>query len=282
MILFGLFLLYNYTLTGKISIATYPVIEREFRIVDPAATGFFHNVRSIASGYLENGVVYIPKLLGRYFLFPTGIFLPILAIFGAFKFKSKWKWVLICHFLMLIAFYNFHSGLGWPQYGARYYYPGFFSLGILGAFSLKYFLQMSGNKKYVLYALTLLVTINCTLAYIYIEQYSYRFKIRLALSQDARDACSEKNIIVFGERSGSDWKNNCLRKTNLVYVELRDIKRNFFLDTNQLFIENTQVKKLMGGRVTNNVSDHFRANFPEYTICFHYGSIYDKLKHYAN
>jgi hypothetical protein len=282
MLIFGVFLLYNYVLVGKISIATYPVVDREFRIVDPEAQAFFENVRSIASGYLENGLQYIPKLLGTYFFVPTGFFVSIFAVFGAFKFKSHWKWIFISHFLLLIVLYNFHTGDGWPQYGTRYYYTGFFSVVILAIVGFKFFFRMFHRKEFVYYALIIVLCVNCCICYHLIDEYSYRFNIRLALEEDALEQCSGKNIVVFGERRRKMYHNSCIRETDLSFVELRDFKRNFFMSKNHLFIEESELEKVLGGALDENAVDRFLFNFPGYSICFHYDSVFDKLQRFCD
>ena len=129
---FSLFLVYNYILTEKITIAVYPIVDKEFKVIDPHTTGFLANLISITKSYLTNGINSVPKLLVRHLIIPCAIFVPLFAIFGAFQFRSKWKWVLLSNYVMLILLYNFHPGLGWPSYGARYYYSGFVSLVVFG------------------------------------------------------------------------------------------------------------------------------------------------------
>ncbi|GAH24087.1 unnamed protein product, partial [marine sediment metagenome] len=104
-ILFAFFLLYNFNLTGTISIATYPIAEGEFKVVDREAAGVVDNMLSIIHGWVDNGRKNIRTLLGEYFLVPTGIFIPIAALLGLIVFKDKWRWVLLANFALLVLLY---------------------------------------------------------------------------------------------------------------------------------------------------------------------------------
>ena len=266
--IFGLFLTYNYILTGKISIATYPIVTGEFRVVDPHTEGFFENLKSISISYIRNGVKYIPKLLLRYLLIPTALFVPLFAIFGFFKFKSKWKWILILNFLMLIFFYNFHGGYGWPQYGARYYYSGFISLVILATVGFKHFIEMLKNKSHIMHLVIIVLCTHLVFSFIAISQYSYRFKIRLAFSEDIINTCPDNSIVILRKKIDNTVKPNCFRIPS--FVDLVDAKRNLFMNTSRLITLNDQHLDL----------HQIKSNFPNHSICYYDYSVMNKLLSY--
>lgn len=255
--IFALFLTYNYILTGKISIATYPIVTGEFKVVDPHTEGFFDNLKSISISYVKNGVEWIPELLFRYFLIPTALFVPLFAIFGFFKFKSKWKWILILNFLMLIFFYNFHAGYGWPQYGARYYYSGFISLVILATVGFKYFFEMLKNKSQIMHLVIIVFCTHLVFSFIAISQYSDRFKIRLAISEDIINSCPDNSIVILGEKIDNTVKPNCFRTPS--FVDFIDAKRNLFMNTSRLITLNDRHLDL----------HQIKSNFPNHSICYY-------------
>ena len=200
-IMFALFLAYNYILIERVSIAAYPIVKGEFKVIDPHATGVLSNIISIISGYITNGIEYLPKLLVRYLLVPCAFFVPFLAIFGAFKFRSRWKWLLLSNYALLILLYNFHHGLGWPSYGSRYYYSGFVSLVVLATVASKQLIEMLKNKKLVYHIFAVVLCGHLIFSVTSIWAYSYRFNIWMEVN---RRPCQHL----------SGWFNCHLRKPN--------------------------------------------------------------------
>ncbi|MEW6600302.1 MAG: glycosyltransferase family 39 protein, partial [Nitrospirota bacterium] len=282
MVIFTLFLTYNYFLIGKISIATYPIVEGEFKIVDPDANGFFQNLRSISKEYFMNGIKYIPGLLTQYLLIPAGLFVPLLAIFGFFKFRSPWKWVLISNYLMLILFYNFHHGYGWPLYGARYYYSGFFSMVVFAVISSKIIIETLKNKAYVFYLLTFVLGVHIILTFTLFNEYSYRFDIRKSFREEVKRECPDNSIIVLsrnntfntlssekacqnydfrttGKDKISPVANERMCKSKVKFVNADDEKRNPFMSSSQLITINDKYLNL----------EQIRSDFPNRSICIY-------------
>jgi 4-amino-4-deoxy-L-arabinose transferase-like glycosyltransferase len=266
---FALFLIYNYILIGKITIATYPIIHGEFRIVDPNATGFFQNIFRILTGYINNAIKDIPVLFYKRFIFHTGFFIPLLSILGFFFFKSKWKWILMLNFLMLVVFYNFHKGLGFPLYGARYYYSGFFSLTILATISFKQLIEKFKNKSHVLYLLTFVLCAHVFFSFILIDSYSYRFKIKLGLIEDIKINCPDNSIVIL------DWKNNNSIKPDCVRpfteLDLGTEKRNMFMKPSRLmtYINDPHLDL-----------SKIKSYFPDHSICYYNYPILNELQSY--
>jgi 4-amino-4-deoxy-L-arabinose transferase-like glycosyltransferase len=265
--LFALFISYNYFLIGKISIATYPIVEGEFKIVDPNARGFLQNIYSIGMGYINNGIRFIPRLLYKFFLVHTGFFIPLFAIFGIFNFKSKWKWVLIANFLMLIIFYNFHNGPGWPQYGARYYYSGFISLAILATASFKQLIENLNKKNQVMYLVVFILCVNFVFSYILFSDYSYRFKIKLALIENIKKKCPDNSIVILDRNIDNSVKPDCPRKVSL--LDLGSEKRNMFMNTPRLITYNSHLDL-----------SQIKSHFPNHSICNYNYRILNKLRSY--
>jgi len=267
-ILFALFLTYNYILIGKISIATYPIVKGEFRIVDPQTVGFFENLGSILMDYIRNGVHCIPRLLLKYLLIYAAIFIPVFAVFGMFKFKSKWKWVLVLNFLMLILFYNFHRGLGWPLYGARYYYSGFVSLVILATMYFKHLIEKFQNRSRILYLLMFVLCVHVVFSVIAIKEYSYRSKTKLALIEDIKDKCQDNSIVILDIKMNNSDKPKCYREVTL--LDLGSERRNMFMNTSRLITINDRHLDL----------DQIKSHFPNHSICYYDYSGLNKLLSY--
>ncbi|MHA2231131.1 MAG: hypothetical protein ACXAB4_01385, partial [Candidatus Hodarchaeales archaeon] len=242
------------------SIATYPVLKGEFRIVYPEATrGFFQNLTSFLKVYIGNGVVFMPRLLIKYFLIPSALFVPLFSIYGLFKFESKWKWVLLLNCLMLVFLYNVHYGYGWPQYGARYYYSGFVSLVILATIAFKYLIETLKNKNLAFYFLVLILCTHFIFSFLSIISYSNRFKMQLAIMEDINNSCPDNSIVLLNEPEdiGIDFGYS------------GEVKRNPFMETSRLITINGWWLNL----------DQIKSNFPNRYIChYNFGIFYDVLE----
>ncbi|MDY7038567.1 MAG: glycosyltransferase family 39 protein, partial [Thermodesulfobacteriota bacterium] len=268
-VVFILFLIYNYVLTGKISIATYPIVTREFRIVDPSSAGFVSNLISISNCYINTAVQYLPTLLVTYLLVPCALFMPLFALFGIFKFKSKWKWVLLSNCLLLILLYNFHPGLGWPQYGARYYYSGLFSMATLSVFAFKHVIELLKNKEVIFQLFVLVFCTHLVFSVTAIWQYSYRFKIQLAVREDIIKNCPPKSILLLNPGACNRSNSTYLRIAG-PFVPLVDAKRNPFMETSRLIDVNDERSHKPILRI-----DEIRSHFPDHSVCYYN---YDILK----
>lgn len=262
-IVFALFLVYNYILIGRISMAVYPIVSGEFKVIDSHSTGVVSNMVSISSSYIANGIKCLPKLLVRYLLVPCAFFVPLFAIFGFFNFRSKWKWVLLSNYLMLILLYNFHHGLGWPSYGARYYYSGFVSIAVLAAVASKPLIEMLRNKKLIYHFLALVLCTHLIFSVTAIWEYSYRFKISKEIREDLIKNCPAGSIVILNNPTASTPSNtNPLRIAN--FLDLVDAQRNPFMDTSRLITikdERLRIPRL-------NLSE-IKSNFPNHSICYY-------------
>jgi hypothetical protein len=256
--LFFVFIYYNYSLVGEFSIAKYPIVEREFKIHDPDAVNFFENLSSIANSYYRNGVKWIPRLIWRYFIPYTCFIIPLLGMFGVLQFKSKWKWVLACNFLLLIFLYNFHSKHGWPQYGARYYYSGFFSVVFFSTVCLKKAIESVDKSGFAFYVLTLIFLVNCVVSFAFMKEFAFRIDIKQNIIRNIQSKCKNGSIVVLHLDKAQLDNGECYHR--VPYIDIGSEKRNMFFDQNQLFIENDHPLLDLS---------KFSSNFPDYTIC-HY------------
>ncbi len=256
-ILFVFFLLYNFNLTGIVSIATYPIATGEFKVVDPNATGFFGNLASIILDYIGNGIDSIPPLLIDHFLIPTALFIPIAALFGLFVFKDKWRWVLLANFAMLVLLSNFHPGTGWPQYGARYYYSGYFAVIIFATAALRWLFMRLKQQDLKFHLIVLLLITHSAFSIVAIWDYSYRFNVVSLVSHDIETQCDNNSLVLLNKRAVGRRNSELLRQVN--YVDLSDFKRNPFMDESRL------VTKYSGSAELRELMSYF----PEHSVCLY-------------
>ena len=262
-ILFSVFVAYNHLLTKKVSIAAYPVLRGEFQIVDIYKKNILSNIASVISNYMSNGIENLPILLIKYLFVPCVFFIPLFAIFGAFKFISKWKWLLISNYVMLILLYNFHPGLGWPTYGARYYYSGFVSLVVLATVASKQLIEMLKNNKLVYHIFAVILCVQLIFSASSIWAYSYRFKIWTDVRKDLVNTCPVGSIVILNNPTALKPSNSIpLRIAD--FVDLVDAQRNPFMDPSRLIA--IKDKHLKIPRL--NLSE-IKAHFPNHSICYY-------------
>jgi hypothetical protein len=156
--------------------------------------------------------------------------------------------------------------LGWPQYGARYYYSGFVSLVILATVGFKYFIEMLKNKERVLYLFTAVLCIHVMFSFIAIREYSQRFKIRLAFSEEICNNCPDNSIVILNKKHDDTLKSKCFRKSP--FVILSDTKRNPFMNASRLIVLNNRHLDLQ----------KIKSNFPNRSICYYNYSVLNELQ----
>lgn len=254
-LMFTVLLLYNYHLVGKAGIAVYPIARGEFVIKAGRSLGVVENLFNVARFYYRNGIACIPQLLGTHLLIPTGFFIPLAAVFGLWGFKSIWRWVLLANFCLLVLMYNFHPGLGWPQYGARYYYSGFFAMVFLATAAFRQFCSRwdSGNLGY--YAVIVVFAIQGMFSVTAIWEYSHRFKVAAMVWEDIEKRCPPSSIVLLDRLAVSPRNSSLLAEAN--YLSLNDFRRNPFLNGPRLITKKN--RKLP--------PDLLRSQFPGRSIC---------------
>lgn len=256
-VMFVLFLLYNFHLSGQISIATYPIVEGEFKVVDPESSGWLDNLVSIIGDYVSNGVEIIPLLLGEYLLIPAALFIPIAALVGVFVFRGPWRWLLLANVALLILLYNFHPGWGWPQYGARYYYSGFFALCFFAVAALRQLFQQIGSRQVCYAVLVVVLMAHTVFSVVAIWEYAYRFTVVEMVRDDIERECGEGDLVLLNTSAASDANSALLQQVN--FFDLIDMRRNPFMDETRLV---TRFPGQSGVR-------QLRADFPDHDICFY-------------
>jgi hypothetical protein len=248
------------------SISTYPVLDGELQILKAHTGSSVQNFINSLTWYLKSGMSNIPVLLYKYFLQVTGFFIPLFAVFGIFKMESKWKWVLSGHFGLLVLFYNFHPGLGWPYYGARYWYSGLSSVVILGMFGFVSFFEFVKNSSYRFYLVGSLVCINVVFGIVFFNEYSRRFHIKSEIIADIQTTCAENSIVVLDFENASVVKDTC--GPYVSFIDVGGERRNMFMDGSRLicYLNDSNVDLFQ-----------IRRDFPTHDICHYDYSILSNL-----
>ena len=124
---------------------------------------------------------------------------------------------------------------------------------------------MFKNKKLIFYFLTLVLCTHCVFSLIAVREYSYRFKIRLAIEEDIKNKYPENSIIILNPKAVENpVKPNCLRIAS--FVDLEDAMRNPFMNTSRLITLNDRRLDL------NQIKSHF----PNHSIYYYdYGILDD-------
>jgi hypothetical protein len=180
-------------------------------------------------------------LFTKWYLPPTGVAIPLLSFYLINK-RNIWKNVLLFHFLLIVFLYNFHASAylefpGWPQYGARYWYPSFGATVILAILNLNDFKLLT--RKYLI---PIIFIIQVPLCFYYINQYKERFNLIGKIREDIREKCPGKRVI-------------SLYKSHLPeFFNIQDFKRNPFRNGDHLF-------------TIGPVSQQVLLSFPEHKVC---------------
>lgn len=238
---------YNYFMAGTFAVSTYPIKDFEFKLVYQEAHGFWHNVLLLAKGYAASVTAYMLPLLGRYFVHAMLYVLPLLAALGLVWGKKSRRWLFAGHLALLVLAYNMHPSLGWPIYGARYYYPGLASLGLLAALGIAHLERWPGRK-----LAACLIAAACawqvTGAVGRIRRYAGRFATFLAMQEDMRHTCAAGTIVVLS-RDHPAWQGFA------DFIMPGDLKRNPFPPTDRLVLQ-----------ATDDIRG-IQRQFPAYDLC---------------
>jgi hypothetical protein len=214
--------LYNHHLTGKFTLAVYPVSEGEFRVL-VRGTGFWSTVAGSVRVYAAE----LARSAGNNFLYK---FLPKigpglcgLVFIGVALIPRRERWVVGTLALSLVLLYNFHPGLGWPQYGARYWYPALGGLAIVAAGGLAR-IERRWGKTIVLAAALIVAATQLLVLPGDLAVYARRFDILYAVRADIFRHCPTPSVVVLSEPApDSSWVR--YRSLHLMWF---DFRRNMF------------------------------------------------------
>lgn len=221
-----LLMTYNHVQSGSFALAGYPLWEKEFTVNPRGA--------SIWANYLQNGRKFFGLLLGRYFLSPLGAGAIALCLAGVLFGRSVWARGGLLYLLAFILAYNFHSQNGWPQYGSRYWYPGWIGIALMtaaGVRALEGGLSRSASvSRFLPAVLTLLLVSQVYWSGAALMNYRSRFDYIFRMREIAESHCPEQSIIPL---------EKLVRKYQRAappYAVILDLRRNPFLNGSRLYV----------------------------------------------
>src|SRR5262249_42684429 len=130
-----------------------------------------------------------------YFLPKLGYLLAFLSLLG---FLHRRRRTLLLYAVIIVAFvllYNFHGGLGFPLYGARYWYPSLACFAVLAAHGLRV-IRLRLPPGFFITTVILCLGWNVLSTVNDLAEYSKRFKRMELLRNDLYARCPEKTIVV--------------------------------------------------------------------------------------
>jgi 4-amino-4-deoxy-L-arabinose transferase-like glycosyltransferase len=256
----ALLFIYNKVIVDAWSVAPYAVWHSDFKLFYGRAGEHLSTSRLIYD-LLENYIIHLGKilfpLLTRYFIPPLICLLPliILGFFGRGQQSAEFKHfrkILLGYGLLLVLLYNVHpsEGLGWPQYGARYWYPLVFVLGLLLSDGLRLFSALVSPKVFfsVLGILFLLQTWQSALQ---INDYSERFQRVREIQNDIERQCPPQSIVILG-RSSLNYHET------VAFLNWNDFRRNPFLSGARLFL------------ISDSYTNLVQKFYPGYSVCHYF------------
>jgi hypothetical protein len=260
-----LFCAYNWYISGHFSISTYDILNLEFKLLHPESNNYIENINLISLEYL-NGIFkdMLPLLKVQYFWY-SGRILPIFALIGLlFNFRNRLVIAITIHTLMILILYNFHHTNGWPQYGARYYYPTWLGLSILTAICLRnfntymnVFLSIKKNRVIIPLIILCMVGYQIFLQFQKLHDYTNRFKFINWVEQDLILQCSPNTIVLLDNNS---WFKVSKK---LQFKNIDDFKRNGRGDNDYLFVTNeNQLSKVSAAYPDKSTCLYMFSNVP--------------------
>jgi hypothetical protein len=249
---------YNHSLTGQWRIATYTLDTGQLYFLGdpgekiPSVSGIMMQF------FVEIFTAALPNLLNT---LKTACWMyPILLLLGTVTSVRGFRRVVLLHISFLVGLYHFHAGEGWPQYGARYWYPGLAGLAVLGADGLDW-LERRADRGASLNAalITVVLQISCLAGTLL--AYQLRFDVAMATQADIFKRFPRPGVVALVNPGSSLWWDHVDR-----YTQWNDFCRNPFMKGPHYYT-------LLGRKETDEV----RLLFPELPYGVYRFDFYDRL-----
>lgn len=234
---------YNWFLSDCFCVATYKVWDLEFRIMDAKATGFMHNLELITSKYYDGFKKFFLTLLSRHYIDVMGWPFFLLALYGIFLPARQFHVYSIASIVLLVMLYNFHQTIGWPQYGARYWYLSMVPITLFVGYACNTLLKRLGDI-FTNLLLLLVVLLQLNNANDHLKKYGFKTSIMLKSYENVKAICPEKSIVF-------------LERKHLKHIGKHDLLRNPLLNG-------------VGPRVmtiTRPTAEIIKEHLPDYKLC---------------
>ncbi len=255
---------YNHHLAGHWSIAPYSVTGLvtpygtivDFQLFYGNNWTFFGTIVGLINGVLSNLIIVFPLLLFTYFLPLIVCWLPfiLLGLTGIRSDRTEFRdfcGISLAYMILFIILYAFHPTIrsnqgGWPQYGARYWYPFIVPMTGLIAWGIK-ILYDRVARRYFWIIIGACLIVQFAQAVYFLDIYSLRFQVMHQVRADIISRCPSKSIIVLNDPNY--WDNVAPPFT--VWL---DLKRNPFLNGDRLYL------------IRPSDLDAVKAAYPDYAV----------------
>jgi hypothetical protein len=227
----GIFLMFlmNYWLSDCFCIATYPIWNNEFRIIDHKAISFLENVNSIFHEQLFNYIKFAYPNFIRWFLRFIGLPFLVLALAGMMMPGNPLKRMCLVMMFLLVTLYNFHGSLGWPQYGTRYWYPAIVPLTLFVGYGVDYLMKRLDRQKMALLLAPVFIWQGYAL-HKDLGHYANRNALRNTIKAHIDTVCPPESIVLLSNptRSPPGWPS---------FFNTGVFGRNFLLEGPRFYVE---------------------------------------------
>lgn len=253
-IVIAFLLLYNVSLTGKLSIAAYPAFESDFILLqqNSSQSGILRGFMESAKFWYSNAANFGVNLFTVQFVGFSCFGLPALALAG-FLIPGHRLWKILCSLQLgfLVFFYFFHYGSGWPQYGSRYYYSSIVGLSVLAGIAIH---ELSKYRSIIVAVfLVFLIFFQGAIGLERIIDYQERFERIHQVNLQIASQCPDGSIVILGDqRPGGRWPP---------YVYLFDFKRNNMRNDRRVIVRNQQEYNAITGQYPSRTPCYFSDPF---------------------
>jgi hypothetical protein len=256
----ALLLVYNKITGGQWAITPYPVWDSDFKLVyrqSGETFTIFGYIAALLNNYLANLKNGFWPILTQHFIPYLVWWLPFIVLGFIGKKQentgfTRFRRILLGYSLLFVALYNFHPPglLGWPQYGARYWYP---LITVLALFLVTGFraLYDIASRQFFWAVFGLFILCQTLQSVHYLNIYSGRFEYIQSVLADINAKCPPKSIVML--HKPAQWE-----KMFRSYITWGDIRRNPFLSGDRLYL-------VTGGNLAA-----IRSFYPDYSVCNYY------------
>lgn len=266
---------YYSLLKGDLTLITYASYQSyQQGTIEPAASSFVGKLIALMQDYSANLSKHLGVLFSIYFL-PLVGYVPLLlsAIGLVFVFSKKQHVLVFLHLLLFVAIMNLFPNLGWPAYGARYWFAVYGCFVVLCAFGWWCITTLCKNKllkQYVLPAIGLLL-LFVQLGFNLVKgiDTAYAYQERFTLMKNAQtnllDACPKRSLVMLLNR------NEATIRGRVPYVHDNLLKQNTFEKRGRLILnyaDNPDIKHIK----------QIQKKYPGYSICPHQPDYFEYLK----
>ncbi len=256
---------YNHHLAGHWSIVPHSVtglvtdygVLPDFQLFYGNNWTFFGTIVGLINGVFGTLSVIFPITICPYFLPLIVYWLPfiLLGLAGIRSSRPEFRTfcgISLAYMVLFVILYAFHPVVakwdqgGWPQYGARYWYPFIVPMAGLIAWGIK-ILYESIPRRYFWIIIGACLIAQSFQAVRYLNHYSQRFQIFRQVQADINSRCPPKSIIILNDPNY--WYDVVPPLT--IWL---DLKRNPFLNGDRLYL------------IYPSDLDAVKAAYPDYTV----------------